>query len=139
MTRTKRNFLAALLASGLILSLSVYGLSEGEEPADPQAVAFGEIDVEEIHAQVERALEAVPWEEISRQLAGARGVLDDVDPEAIRAEVEAALAGLDAEEIHAEAREALEDVDWDEIRRDIEAGRSEIETMDLEGVRADVL
>ncbi len=140
MTKTKLRFAAALLAGSLLVTLSVYGLSDGEDQAEPQAAAaLDEIDVEEIHAQVERALESVQWDEIGRQLADARGVLNDIDPEAIRAQVEAAMADVDIEAIHAEAREALEEVDWDEIRRDIEDARAEIETLDLEGVRADAL
>lgn len=142
MTKTKLNFAVALLAGSLICTLSVFALSDGEEEADQRsttAAAMGEINVEEIQAQVESALEGVPWEEISRQLADVQGILDGVDPEAIRAQVEAAMADLDVERIRAEAREALDDVDWDEIRRDIEAAHAEIETMDLEGVRADVL
>ncbi len=141
MTQTKLKFAAALLAGSLILTLSVYGLSDDEEQAEPQSAAAvaAEIDVEEIHAQVESALEGVPWEEIGQQLADVRGILDGIDPEAIRAQVEAAMADLDVEAIRAEARQALDDVDWDEIRQDLENARAEIETMDLEGVRADVL
>lgn len=138
MTKTRLALAVALLSAGLFVSFSVYALSDGEEPVEPQS-AIGEIDVEEIHAQVERALESVPWDEIRRQLADTRGIMDDIDPDAIRAEIEAAMADLDVEAIQAEAREALKEVDWGEIRRDIEAARAEIETMDLEGVRADVL
>ncbi len=140
MNRTRLIFASALLAGGLILSISVYGLSEAEEPVDSQvpAAVLDEIDVEEIQAEVERSLEPVPWDEISAQLADARGVLDSLDLDAIRAEVEAAMAELDVEEIRAEARQALDEVDWDEIRQDVEAAHAEIEAMDLEDVRADV-
>ena len=133
---TRFSFIAVLLAAGLMLSLSVYGLADGEESA---GTAVDETDVGEIHAQIEGALKAVPWEEIGRQLADVQSSLDGIDPDAIRAEVEAAMAGLDIERIHADARAALEDVDWDAIQRDIEAAHAEIETMDLEDVRADVL
>ena len=136
MTSSKLRYAAALLAAGLIVSLSVGALADGQEPDhDPRV----EVDVEEIHARAGRALEAVPWDELRRALVDVRGILDGVDTEGIRAEVEAAMAELDVEEIQAEIREAFEDVDWDEIRRDIEAAHAEIETLDLEGVRADVL
>ncbi len=141
MTRTKLNFVAALLAASLIVPLSVYGLADGQEGDDNQQAdrtALDDIDVEEIDRRVERALEAVPWPEISRQLADVRGILDGVDPEGIRAEVEAAMDELDVEQIRADVREALEGVDWDEIRQDIEDARAEIEKMDVEGIRAEV-
>ncbi len=141
MTRTKLSFAAAtLIVACMIVSLSVYGLAEGQEPDDnhqnPQTgvTALDDIDVEEIHRQVEGVLDAVPW----AKLADVRGILDGVDAEGIRAEIEAAMEVLDMEEIHAEVREALEGVDWAEIQQDVEDAKSEIETIDLEGIRGDV-
>ncbi len=144
MTKTKLNFAAALVAAGLLVSLSAFALAEEREADDNKKQQAGqsapkEIDVEGIHRRVAGALEAVPWAEISQQLAEARGVVDGIDMEGIRAEVEAAMEGLDLEQINVDVRQALEGIDWEQIREDIEHARSEIETMGVEDIRTNVL
>ncbi len=115
MTRTQYNFAAALLAASLILSLSVYGLSDGEDEAESQAVAVDEIDVEEIQRQVESALESVQWEEISQQLTDVRGILDDIDPQAIRA-VAVTGMGMDGLPVDEQGRWLYPMISWHDPR-----------------------
>ncbi len=137
MTKTKLSIAAALLAAGLILSLSVYALPGGEEaePQDRQEPVV-EIDVEAIQRSVERALEAVPWEEIHQQLGDVQGILDGVDVEAIRAEVESAMADIDVAAIHAEVEAAMADIDVDAIRAEVETAMADI---DVAAIRAEAL
>ncbi len=137
MTKTKLSFAAALLAVGLILSLSVYGLPGGEEAAEPQDPqdSVVEIDVEEIQRSVERALEAVPWEEIHQQLGDVQGILDGVDVAAIHAQVESAMADIDVAAIHAEVEAAMADIDVDAIRAEVETAMADI---DMDAIMAEV-
>ncbi len=140
MTRTRLSTAAALLAAGLIASLSVVALPAGEEPDNSQgnpAAAPENRDAEE-RRQAERALKSVPWDEIGSALAEVRDALKEVDAEAIGAEVEAALAEVDLEEIRAEVRNALAEVDWDEIRQELESAREEIQAVDFEEIRSEV-
>ncbi|MEM7353903.1 MAG: hypothetical protein AAF657_24090 [Acidobacteriota bacterium] len=140
MTRKPLHFAAALLAAGLLLTLSVYALPAGDEADDAsQSSETTTIYVDDArHRMVEEALANVPWDTIHNSLAIARSALEGVDTEAIHLKIDEAMAAVDFAEIEAEVAEALEGIDWEEVEREIAEARAEVEASNLEEIEAEV-
>jgi len=137
--KNKLRFPLAMLAMVLLLSLSAYALPKTDESADPRPKSRAQVhETESSHGDFEDALSAVPWDELRAALSEVSTVLDEVDTDEIRREIEEAMAEIDLEEIHLEARAAMEGVDWEGIRQEIEDAHAEIKDAHLEDVHREV-